>query len=192
MSNWSRYVPVPWVPGCRRWHVYDRILNQVKQEQSIWASLQQIELCKSHSIPISMKIPLMKALVWPVTMYGCESWTLRKNEETRFDAFDMKGLRTILRVLWTAKKTNEWILNKAWVAATAGAWPYSAVCVFWPVVHDRAVFVVVVHMICVLQQNYSKLWFNDVTVIVLKQCLSTVSKDSTAVINCKRRQKLWM
>jgi len=93
--------------------VYDRILNQVKQEQSIWASLQQIELCKSHSIPISMKIPLMKALVWPVTMYGCESWTLRKNEETRFDAFDMKGLRTILRVLWTAKKTNEWILNKA-------------------------------------------------------------------------------
>ena len=52
----------------------------------------------------------MKALV-----YGCESWTLRKNEETRLVAFEMKGLRKILRVLWTAKKTNEWVLNKAGV-----------------------------------------------------------------------------
>jgi len=55
----------------------------------------------------------MKALVWPVATYGCESWTLRKNEETRLDAFEMKGLRKILRVTWTAKKTNEWVLNKA-------------------------------------------------------------------------------
>jgi len=57
----------------------------------------------------------MKALVWPVVMYGCESWTLRKNEETRLEAFEMKGLRKILRVSWTAKKTNEWVLNKAGV-----------------------------------------------------------------------------
>ena len=67
----------------------------------------------SHSIPISTKIRLMKALVWPVATYGCESWTLRKNEETRLDAFVMKGLRKILWVSWTAKKTNEWVLNKA-------------------------------------------------------------------------------
>jgi len=57
----------------------------------------------------------MKALVWPVATYGCESWTLRKNEETRLDAFEMKGLRKILRVSWTAKKTNEWVLNNAGV-----------------------------------------------------------------------------
>jgi len=57
----------------------------------------------------------MKALVWPVATYGCESWTLRKNEETRLDAFEMKGLRRILRVSWTAKKTNEKVLNKAGV-----------------------------------------------------------------------------
>ena len=48
----------------------------------------------------------MKALVWPVATYVCESWTLRKNEETHLDAFDMKGLRRMLRVSWTAKKTN--------------------------------------------------------------------------------------
>ena len=55
----------------------------------------------------------MKALVWPVATYGYESWTLRKNEETRLDASDMKWLRKILWVSWTAKKTNEWVLNKA-------------------------------------------------------------------------------
>ena len=57
----------------------------------------------------------MKALLWPVATYGCESWTLRKNEETRLDAFGMEGLRRMLRVSWTAKKTNKWVLNKAGV-----------------------------------------------------------------------------
>ena len=55
----------------------------------------------------------MKALVWPVATYGCESWTLRKNEETRLGTFEMKGLRKILWVSWTAKKTNERVSNKA-------------------------------------------------------------------------------
>jgi len=64
---------------------------------------------------ISMKIRLLKALVWLVATYGCESWTLRKNEEARLDTFEMKGLRKILWVSWTAKKTNEWLLNKAGV-----------------------------------------------------------------------------
>ena len=48
---------------------------------------------QSHSILISIKIRLMKALVWPVSTYGCESWTLRKNEETCLEAFEMKALR---------------------------------------------------------------------------------------------------
>jgi len=48
----------------------------------------------------------------PVATYGCESWTFRKNEETRLDAAEMKPLRKILRVSWTAKKSNEWVLNK--------------------------------------------------------------------------------
>ena len=66
-------------------------------------------------MPISTKIRLMKALVWPVATYSCESWTLRKNEEACLDAFKMKGLRKSLWVSWTAKKTNEWVLNKAGV-----------------------------------------------------------------------------
>ena len=85
--------------------------TRLSKGQAIGALLQK--MWKSHSIPISTKMRLMKVLVWPVAMYGCESWTLRKNEEARLDAFEMKGLRRILRVSWTAKKTNEWVLNKA-------------------------------------------------------------------------------
>jgi len=55
---------------------------------AIGASLQKIR--KNHSIPISTKIRLIKALVWPVATYGCESWTLKKNEETLLGAFKMK------------------------------------------------------------------------------------------------------
>jgi len=88
-------------------------LTRLNRGQAIGASL--LKIWKSHSIPISTKIRLMKALVWPVASYGCESWTLRKNEEARLDAFEMKGLKKILRVSWTAKKTNEWVLNKAGV-----------------------------------------------------------------------------
>ena len=91
----------------------DRIMYQVKQragDRGITA-----ENMESHSIPISMKTRLMKVLVWPVASYGCESLTLRKNEETFLGAFEMKGLRKILRVSWTAKKTNEWVLNKVGV-----------------------------------------------------------------------------
>jgi len=72
-----------------------------------------IASCK-HAITahgITTKIRLMKALVWPVATNGCDSWTLRKNEETCLEAFEMKGLRKILRVSWTAKKINEWVLN---------------------------------------------------------------------------------
>ena len=53
--------------------------TRLNRGQAIEASLQKI--WKSHSIPISTKIRLMKALLWPVATYGCESWTLRKNEE---------------------------------------------------------------------------------------------------------------
>ena len=78
---------MPWVPDGKCTTEFHARLNR---EQAIGASIQKI--WKSHSIPISTKIGLMKALVWPVATYGCESWTLRKNEETRIDAFERKDL----------------------------------------------------------------------------------------------------
>src|ERR1700733_12662109 len=52
---------------------------------------------------------------WPVMMYGCESWTIKKNDEDRIKAFEIKCIRKILRVSWTEKKTNEWVLETAGV-----------------------------------------------------------------------------
>ena len=107
--------------------------TRLNRGHAIVASLQK--MWKSHSIPISTKIRLMKALVWPVAMYGCESWTLRKNEETRLDAFEMKGLRKIMRVSWTAKKTNEWVLNKAGVKRTVRHCQSKEASILWSHVH---------------------------------------------------------
>jgi len=49
--------------------------------------------------------------VWPVATYGCENWTLKKADEERISAFEIKCLRMVLMVSWTAKKTNEWVLK---------------------------------------------------------------------------------
>jgi len=95
--------------------VYNRIPYQVKQRAGDRGITAKDMEKSQHRLPISTKIRLMKALVLPVATYGCGSWTLRKNEETRLDAFETKGLRKILRVSLTAKKTNEWVLNKAGV-----------------------------------------------------------------------------
>ena len=89
--------------------------TSLNKGQAIGASLQKILKKSQHTISTKIGLQLMKALVWPVATHGCESWTLRKNEETRLDVFEMKGLRKILRVSWTANKTNEWVLNKAGV-----------------------------------------------------------------------------
>jgi len=98
-------------PGKQRGNNAVHFRTRLNRGQVIGASLQKI--WKSHRIPISAKIRLMKVTVWSVATYGCETCTLRKNEETRLDAFETKGLRKILWVSWTAKKTNEWVLNKA-------------------------------------------------------------------------------
>ena len=54
---------------------------------------------------------MLKSLIWPIATYGCESWTIKKEDDDRIKAFEMKGLRRILRIPWTARKTNEWILE---------------------------------------------------------------------------------
>ena len=104
---------IQFTPPKRTLHRQDSFLSGVAVV--FIATAAAISAWAGQSIPISTKIRLTKALVWPVAMYGCESWTLRKNEETRLGAFEMKGPRKILRVSWTAKKINEWVVNKAGV-----------------------------------------------------------------------------
>lgn len=68
-------------------------------------------LWQSHALTLKAKIRLCKALVWPVVSYGCEGWILRKEEEKRLEAFEMKMLRKILGVSWQEHRTNESILQ---------------------------------------------------------------------------------
>ena len=67
---------------------------------------------KSRDITLPTKVCLVKAMVFPVLMYGCESWTLKKAERQRIDAFELWCWRRLLRVPWTARRSNQSILKE--------------------------------------------------------------------------------
>ena len=69
-------------------------------------------ILKSRDITLSTKVCLVKAMVFPVVMYGCESWTIKKAEYRRMDAFELRCWRRLLRVLWTARRSNKSILKE--------------------------------------------------------------------------------
>ena len=67
---------------------------------------------KSRDIPLPTKVHLVKAVVFPVVMYGCESWTVKKADLQRIDAFELLCWRRLLRVPWTARRCNQSILKE--------------------------------------------------------------------------------
>ena len=69
-------------------------------------------ILKSRDITLPTKVYLVKAMVFPVVMYGCESWTVKKAEHRRIDAFELWCWRRLLRVPWTAKRSNQSILKE--------------------------------------------------------------------------------
>ena len=69
-------------------------------------------ILKSRDITLSTKFHLVKAMVFPVVMYGCESWTIKKAECRRIDAFDLWYWRRHLRVPWIARRSNQSILKE--------------------------------------------------------------------------------
>ena len=69
-------------------------------------------ILKSRDITLSTKVSLVKAMVFLVPMYGCESWTIKKAEHRRIDAFELWCWRRLLRVPWTAKRSNQSILKE--------------------------------------------------------------------------------
>ena len=69
-------------------------------------------ILKSRDITLSTKVHLVKAMVSPVVMYGCESWTIEKAKHQRIDAFELWCWRRLLRVSWTARRSNQSILRE--------------------------------------------------------------------------------
>ena len=69
-------------------------------------------ILKSRDITLPTKVRLVKAMVFPVVVYGCDSWTVKKAEHGRIDAFELCYWRRLLRVPWTARRSNQSILKK--------------------------------------------------------------------------------
>ena len=70
-------------------------------------------ILKSRDITLPTMVRLVKAMVFPVVMYGCETWTIKKAEHRRIDAFELWSWRRLLRVPWTSRKSNQSILRKS-------------------------------------------------------------------------------
>ena len=74
------------------------------------AMINPDRILKSRDITLPMKACLVKAMVFPVVMYGCESWTIKKAKHQRIDVFELWCWRRLLRVPWTARRSNQSIL----------------------------------------------------------------------------------
>ena len=78
----------------------------------IYLSMTNLDsILKSRDVTLSTKVHLVKAMVFPVVLYGCESWTIKKAERRRIDAFELWCWRRLLRVPWTARRSNQSILK---------------------------------------------------------------------------------
>ena len=88
---------------------------------------------KSRDITLPTKVRLVKAMVFPVVMYGCESWTVRKAERRRIDAFELWCWRRLLRVPWTARRSNQSILKEITPGCSLEGLMFEAETpIFWP------------------------------------------------------------
>ena len=83
--------------------------HEIKR-QKVMTNLDSI--LKSRDITLPTKVNLVKAMFFPVVMYGCESWTIKKAEHRRIDAFEVWCWTRLLRVLWTARRSNQSILKE--------------------------------------------------------------------------------
>ena len=85
-----------------------------KRRLLLWKAMTNLEsIFKSSCITLQTKVHLVKAMVFPVVMYGCESWTIKKAEHWSIDAFELWCWRRLLRVPWTARRSNQSILKKS-------------------------------------------------------------------------------
>ena len=96
---------IAWLPPCLLGAVFSELLRR-----KVMTHLDSI--LKSRDITLPTKVRLVKAMVFPIVMYGCESWTIKKAEHWRFDAFEQWCWRILLRIPWTAKRSNQPILKE--------------------------------------------------------------------------------
>ena len=98
---------------CDRPMVHIKSENLKKNQERKYLQLYcWLHIFKSRDITLPTKVRLVKAMVFPVVMYGCESWTMKKAERQRIDSFELWCWRRLLRVPWTARRSNQCILKQ--------------------------------------------------------------------------------
>ena len=85
---------------------------KIKDTYSLKVMTNLDSVLKSRDITLPTKVHLVKAMVFPVVIYGCENWTVKKAEHRRIDAFELWYWRRLLRVPWTARRSNQSILKE--------------------------------------------------------------------------------
>ena len=98
------------IPGTQSYLSVAKIERDLLPGRKVMTNLDSI--LKSRDITLPTKVRLVKAMVFPVVMYGCESWTVKKAEHRRIDAFELWWWRGLLRVPWTARRSNQSILKE--------------------------------------------------------------------------------
>ena len=99
--------------GLGEFYVSERKLCIHSNSVMCWGDLINLDsILKNRDITLSTKVHLVKAMVFPVVMYGCESWTVKKAEHRRIDAFELWCWRRVLRVPWTARRSTQSILKE--------------------------------------------------------------------------------
>ena len=96
--------------------------HRVGHDWSNLAAAAADSILKSRDITLSTKVPLVKAIVFPVVMYGCESWNIKKAEHWRIDAFELWCWRRLLWVPWTARRSNQSILKEISPECSLATW----------------------------------------------------------------------
>ena len=91
-------------------HCSHEIRRRLLLGRKVMSNLDSV--LKSRDITLLTKAHLVKAMVFPIVMYGCESWTIKKAEHRRLDAFELWCWRRVLRVPWTARRSNQSILKE--------------------------------------------------------------------------------
>ena len=89
-------------------------------------------ILKSRDITLSTKVRLVKAMVFPVVMFGCESWTIKKAERRRIDAFELWCWRRLLRVPWTSRRSKQFILKEISPGCLLEGLMLTLKPIFWP------------------------------------------------------------
>ena len=110
-KEWKQWLTLFFgAPNHCRWWFSHEIKRCLLLRRKVLSNL--VSIFKSRDITLPTKVHLVEAMVFPVVMYGCESWTIKKAECWRIDAFELWCWRRLLRVPWTARRSNKSILNE--------------------------------------------------------------------------------